>query len=339
MPQSPRHVRKADMATGILRAGVAPVRSLVEDVAYRISLRLRPQTKSAQEVGGFSIEAYADWRRDALLSSFQQNFLAAEVTGKRVLDFGCGFGHLSRLAASLGARHVIGLDLDPVSIEKASSDPNPNITFQLEPDPCRISLPDASIDVVLAFWMLEHVMEYESVVHEWARILAPGGKVLILWTPWRHPYGHHLHTIVPLPWIHMVLGPAALYRIAAQVYDSPSFRPRWWHLDASGVPKVNPYRGQTEFTDLNRLTTRRFETVVRQAGLFISRREAHSGSNRLRRLLTRIRGLQDFLCSYFVYELTTPILTPPGALASRHGRTSGAAPRTRRDRGLRPSGS
>ena len=310
------------MASGIFRAGAAPVRSLVEQIAYRLSLRRHLPLKPAQEVGGFSVDAYADWRLDEIRSSFHQNFSAAEVAGKRVLDFGCGFGHLSRLAASLGARHVIGVDIDPRSIEKASSDPEPNISFQLESDSSRISLPDASIDVVLSFWMLEHVMEYDAIVHEWARILAPGGKVLILWgSQWRHPYGHHLHTMVPLPWIHMVLGPAALYRIAAQIYDSPSFRPRWWHLDASGVPKANPYRGQTEFTDLNRLTTRRFETVVRHAGLSMSRREAHSGTNRLRRHLAKIRGLQDFLCTHFVYELQK---SPPPLAGGPGGRGPGS---------------
>ena len=58
--------------------------------------------------------------------------------------------------------------------------------------------------------MLEHVMEYQSIVREWARILTPGGKILIMRSAYL--YGHHLHTIVPLPWIHMVLDPAALPR-------------------------------------------------------------------------------------------------------------------------------
>jgi hypothetical protein len=71
--------------------------------------------------------------------------------------------------------------------------------------------------------------------------------------------------------------------------------------------KRTPYRSMTGFSDLNRLTTRRFETIARQAGFSIPRQEAHSGSNRLLRLLTNIRGLQDFLCSHFVYELRRPL--------------------------------
>jgi SAM-dependent methyltransferase len=296
------------MATGILRAGAAPVRWLVEEIAYRISLRHKARLKSAQEAGTFSVEAYAEWRHDGLRSSFNDNFSAAEVAGKRVLDFGCGFGDLSRLAASLGARQVIGVDIDRKSIERASNEPKPNITFQLEQDPARISLPDASIDVVLAFAVLEHIMEYEAIAHEWARILTPGGKVLIVWSmQWRHPYGHHLYTIIPLPWIHMALDPAALGRVAARVYDSPNYQPRWWNLDSNGARKPNPFRAMTEFSDLNKLTTSRFESIARQAGFSIPRREARCGSNQLRRLLARIPGLQDFLCSHFVYELQKPL--------------------------------
>jgi SAM-dependent methyltransferase len=285
----------------------APLSSVVEEVAYQIAVRRKLQLKPGQEAGGRSVEAYAAWRHDGLRSSFHKNFSAAEVAGRRVLDFGCGFGHLSRLAAELGARQVIGIDVNARSIEKALSAPNPKVRFQLEPDPSRISLPDESVDVVLAFWMLEHVMTIESIVPEWARILAPGGKVLILWSVWRHPYGHHLHTIVPLPWIHMLLGPAALSRIAARVYDRPDYQPRWWHFDSRGDRKANPYRGLTEFSDLNMLTTRRFDTLARQAGFSIVRREAHSGTNPLRRLMTKVRGLQDFLCSHFVYELQKPV--------------------------------
>lgn len=43
-----------------------------------------------------------------------------DVSDKVVADFGCGCGTLGLAAALLGAEHVIGIDIDPQSIEIAS---------------------------------------------------------------------------------------------------------------------------------------------------------------------------------------------------------------------------
>lgn len=43
-----------------------------------------------------------------------------DVTDKVVADFGCGCGTLGLAAALLGAEHVIGIDIDPQSVEVAS---------------------------------------------------------------------------------------------------------------------------------------------------------------------------------------------------------------------------
>ena len=92
--------------------------------------RRKVRLKPAQEAG-VSVEAYANWRHEGLTSSFHKHFSPAEVAGKRVLDFGCGFGDMSRLAAELGARQVIGVDIDPTAIERASNQPQANVTFIL----------------------------------------------------------------------------------------------------------------------------------------------------------------------------------------------------------------
>ncbi|OIW15974.1 hypothetical protein TanjilG_04509 [Lupinus angustifolius] len=43
-----------------------------------------------------------------------------DVTNKVVADFGCGCGTLGVAAALLGAEHVLGIDIDPESLEIAS---------------------------------------------------------------------------------------------------------------------------------------------------------------------------------------------------------------------------
>ena len=280
--------------------------SSAEEIAFRISVRRTPPLGAEQERATSSMESYGDWRDQRLRNGLSKHFNESSIKGKRVLDFGCGFGALSRLAAQMGAQDVVGIDINERSIEQALKTPQSGVRFQHEPDPTRISLPDNSVDVILSFWMLEHVMTYEASIREWARVLAPGGKVLILWMTWRHPYGHHLHTIVPIPWIHMLLGPASLYRVASRVYESPNFRPRWWHFDEAGLRRPNFYRGKTAYVDLNRLTTARFEQVARNAGLRVVRREAKLGASPVRKFFATIRPLQDFVAAYFVYELQKP---------------------------------
>lgn len=63
---------------------------------------------------------------------------------------------------------------------------------------------------------------------------------------------------------------------------------------------------QTEFEDLNCLTTSVFEQLARDAGLRVERREAVGGNKPVRTLLTRFRMLQDLIAAYFVYELVKP---------------------------------
>ncbi len=287
-------------------AAVDILTTLVEETAYQISIRRTAPLTPEQEQATSSAEHYDDWREGGLKRSFGRHFSPSAIEAKRVLDFGCGAGALSRLAAEMDAAEVTGIDINPRSIERALQLPHDRVKFQLEPDPARISLADNSIDVILSFWMLEHVMTYRESIREWARVLVPGGKVLILWSVWRHPYGHHLHTIVPIPWIHMLLGPAPLLRVAHRVYKSPKFQPRWWHFDESGARIQNFYRGETEYADLNCLTTSVFEQVARDAGLRIARREVFGSTNPARRFLVKFRPLQDFIAAYFIYELIKP---------------------------------
>ncbi|KAK1285039.1 hypothetical protein QJS10_CPB20g00653 [Acorus calamus] len=43
-----------------------------------------------------------------------------DLNGKVVADFGCGCGTLGIASALLGAEHVIGVDVDPQSLDIAS---------------------------------------------------------------------------------------------------------------------------------------------------------------------------------------------------------------------------
>jgi SAM-dependent methyltransferase len=281
----------------------------VEEAVFRLSMWAhRPNNTSdlSHRPATFSLDAYTEWRSSGLRENFDKFFERRVLENRRVCDFGCGGGELSLLAADYGASRVIGTDLNERFIREAKqrAKGHNNVEFVLETDDARISLPDTSVDVILCFDVVEHIMAYEQIFHEWRRVLAPYGHVLIWWSVWWHPYGHHLQTMMPLPWIHVFMSDHAMLRVAARIYDRPEFRPRFWHFDDQGQRVPNPYRN-APFRNINKLTIRSFENSVTTAGLRVVRRDVIPFTGKLvaiKRLLSR-SPLRDFFCACVIYEL------------------------------------
>lgn len=104
---------------------------------------------------------------------------AAEVRGHgQVCDMGCGPGQIARFLRDEGVE-VFGLDLSPQMLEQARS-LSPDIAF-CEGNMLSLDLPDASLAGVTAFYAIVnlHVESLRTVFREMARVLAPGGLLLL----------------------------------------------------------------------------------------------------------------------------------------------------------------
>lgn len=283
----------------------------LEEICHRLSRRRLREHGRAHPTYATTAE-YAAWRCSSLEREFTTHFAPAAIEGRRVIDFGCGSGELSRVALELGAASVTGVDLSEKGVTRArhaavAQGLGERLSF-VRGRRDGIPMAAASADVVLCFAVMEHVLDYESIIREWYRVLVPGGKVLIWWSPWMHPYGHHCYPLVNVPWAHLVLSDAALLRICARNYDLADYRASFWHLDESGGKKPNPFVGDRTLEDyLNKLTTWRFERVCHRAGFRIARKDVipFSGSRakRLKRMLAAIPFLSDAFCACVVYEL------------------------------------
>lgn len=99
--------------------------------------------------------------------------------GERVLDVGCGTGHL---AAAVAARsrpaEVHGVDFSPAYIDhaKAHHAGDPRLVFRVG-DACALDFADASFDRVLALLVLHFVPRADQAIAEMRRVARPGGVV------------------------------------------------------------------------------------------------------------------------------------------------------------------
>jgi len=100
------------------------------------------------------------------------------VSGLRVLDLGCGLGYGAEVVAPL-AREVVSLDRDPETIRLARAIRTHPVGPFVVADACRLPLRDASFDIVIAFELIEHVIEQESLIAEVRRVLTPPGLLVI----------------------------------------------------------------------------------------------------------------------------------------------------------------
>lgn len=106
--------------------------------------------------------------------------LLGDVTGKRVVDFGCGSGANTALLTGRGA-HVWGIDISEDLLRLgqrrlATSDRAGEATF-LAGSAHDMPFPDNSIDVVFGIAILHH-LDLDLVSREVRRVLKPGGRAI-----------------------------------------------------------------------------------------------------------------------------------------------------------------
>jgi len=106
----------------------------------------------------------------------------ADLAGKRIADFGCGFD--ARFVRSVLPRVASALLVDIHVAEDLKEHPKVSvIEGRIEEVLARV--PDASVDVVLCLSVLEHLNQPQSALDEFRRALADGGVLLVNVPSWR----------------------------------------------------------------------------------------------------------------------------------------------------------
>ncbi len=124
------------------------------------------------------VGAVAEWK--------ERSFVLLEPRpGAVVLDVGCGTGEDVRALAARVAPggRAIGIDASAAMIEEARRRDDGTGEFRVG-DATRLDLPDAAVDGARAERTLQHLVRPGDAVAEMARVVRPGGRVVVAEPDW-----------------------------------------------------------------------------------------------------------------------------------------------------------
>jgi ubiquinone/menaquinone biosynthesis C-methylase UbiE len=158
-------------------ARLAEIRRLLDDEQLRDRGVLVEQVSAAtvyeQVSAGYDADAGGG------LFATDEPVVAEYLAGREpgvALDAACGTGRFAEFLARLGHR-VIGVDSSPDMLALARQRV-PEAKFDIA-GLDRLPLPDESVDVIVCALALEHVASLDPVLAEFARVLRPGGDLVI----------------------------------------------------------------------------------------------------------------------------------------------------------------
>lgn len=164
--------------------------------------------------------------------------------GERVLDVASGSGDLARAFAARGAE-VWMTDINGPMLARGRDrmlDAGRSLPA-VRCDAERLPFADARFDCVSVGFGLRNMTHKDAALAEMARVLKPGGRLLVLefshvWKPLQKPYD--LYSLHVLPWLGgRVAGDAAAYRyLAESIRMHPDQRTLAAMLEQAGMEQV-----------------------------------------------------------------------------------------------------
>jgi ubiquinone/menaquinone biosynthesis C-methylase UbiE len=105
--------------------------------------------------------------------------LAGEVTGRRILDAGCGAGPVSSALRERGAI-VSGFDLSAKMVELARQRLGADTDLRVADIAQPLPYPDGAFDDAVAALVLHYLEDWSGPLAELRRVLKPGGRLIVV---------------------------------------------------------------------------------------------------------------------------------------------------------------
>ena len=148
------------------------------------------------------------WMLDAL----------GDVSGKSVIDIGCGEGRFSRLLSQLGAT-VTGVDLTEPLIARARSLASERETYLIGDAENLDGIADEKFDFAVSYIVLVDLLDYRGAIKAAYRALRPGGRFVVCNI-------HPLRSSVPGGWVKQ--GDRKLFYPVDDYTDEGPREFTWW---------------------------------------------------------------------------------------------------------------
>ncbi|MBC7712267.1 MAG: class I SAM-dependent methyltransferase [Rhizobacter sp.] len=226
------------------------------------------------------VGAPASEYRLSLDKIFDDNF-PQKVSGKFVVDFGCGLGGDTKTMAEWGAKLSLGLEIREELVKSNSEN------IQLSNCAFATTLPNDLVqkaDLIISIDAFEHFSHPDQILKIMYDCLRPGGEAYISFGPtWYHPFGGHLFSI--FPWAHLIFTEKALIRWRSQFYKD-------------GASKFGEVAG-----GLNQLSIAQFEDLFNKSGFIVE--DLNCKPIRGQRWLQKIVG-REFMTSMVLVRLKKP---------------------------------
>jgi len=147
-------------------------------------------TYEPKDVVAYHGELAGEWEARYQKRSFRSRLevlkeclMGRDLTGTTWLDAGCGTGTLTRFLAELGCS-VTGLDaasqmIDAARVQSSKHPSGARMSFEVAETIEQLPIASASLDGVLCSSVLEYVANVEQCLSGFARVIKPGGLLLI----------------------------------------------------------------------------------------------------------------------------------------------------------------
>ncbi len=162
--------------------GTSPPDTLTAESRNLVERNRRIHDRIAARYETDHVEIYNPTEQARIRNSLRQalDLVRTDTREPEVLDYGSGTGNLTAHLLALGA-HVVAADVSPAILAelRRQMDHSGNLRTMVINGTNLELLPDASVDLVATYSVLHHVPDYLGIVSEFARVVKPGGVILI----------------------------------------------------------------------------------------------------------------------------------------------------------------